>query len=76
MSTASGERLVTKSRAGGITIFSLPGQERLWVDADAFVGYIEQATRAERQGEDVLPLLEAAHAFVTGVFLEDELYST
>src|SRR6266581_6227200 len=33
---ASGESLLTKSRTGGITIFSLPGQERLWVDADAF----------------------------------------
>jgi tetratricopeptide (TPR) repeat protein len=64
-----------KTRAGGVTIFSLPGQERLWVDADAFLGSVEQATHAERMGADPLPILEAAHALVTGEFLEDELYS-
>ena len=73
--TQHGESLLAKSRAGGVTIFSLPGQERLWVDADAFLGSVEQATHAERMGADPLPILEAAHALVTGEFLEDELYS-
>jgi tetratricopeptide (TPR) repeat protein len=73
---ASGESLLTKSRAGGITIFSLPGQERLWVDADAFWGFTEQATQADRTGQDSLPFWEAAHALVTGEFLEDDLYSS
>lgn len=73
---ASGESLLTKSRAGGITIFSLPGQERLWVDADAFLDSIEQAMRADRTGADSLPFWEAAHALVTGEFLEDDLYSS
>jgi len=72
---ASGESLLTKSRAGGITIFSLPGQDRLWVDADAFLDSIEQAMRADRTGQDSLPSWEAAHALVTGEFLEDDLYS-
>ena len=73
--TQRGEGLLAKSRAGGVTIFSLPGQERLWVDADAFLGSAEQAAHAERMGADPLPILEAAHALVTGEFLEDELYS-
>src|SRR6266568_3649484 len=75
MRTQSGESLLARTRTGGVTIFSLPGQERLWADADAFLGFIDQAMRAKRAGADPLPHLEAARALVTGEFLEDDLYS-
>jgi DNA-binding SARP family transcriptional activator len=62
-------------RSGGETIFKLAGQQRLWVDADAFLSLVSQAMRAECQGQNPLPLLEEAHALSRGEFLEDDLYA-
>ena len=75
MRTQQGESLLSKIRTGGVTIYALPNQQRLWVDADAFEQFIDQAMRAERAGEDALPLWEAASTLVNGAFLEDDLYS-
>ncbi len=74
--TDTGESLLKKTRNGGVTIFSLPDQQQLWVDVDAFERCIEQAMRAERSGEDALPLWEAAQELATGEFLEDDRYSS
>lgn len=63
--------LLLTLRSGGETIFKLPGQHRLWVDADAFLSLASRATRAECP----LPLLEEAHALARGEFLEDDPYA-
>jgi len=53
--------------------YSLPGQERLWIDADAALALLEQAEVSERAGGKFLPLVEeAASYFAHGTFLEDE----
>jgi DNA-binding SARP family transcriptional activator len=67
--------LLLTLRSGGGTIFKLVGQQRLWVDADAFLSLASQALRAECQGLDPLPLLEEAHALAGGEFLEDDPYA-
>ncbi len=67
--------LLLTLRSGGETIFKLPGQHRLWVDADAFLSLVSRAMRAECQGQNPLPLLEEAYAVVRGEFLEDDLYA-
>lgn len=67
--------LLLTLRSGGETIFKLAGQPRLWVDADALLSLASQATRAECQGRDPLPLLEEAHALDRGEFLEDDPYA-
>lgn len=74
--TAQGESLLTKVRSGGVTFYALPHQHYVWVDADAFEQTIDQAMKAERRGEDPLPLWEAAYRLGTGEFLEDERYSS
>jgi DNA-binding SARP family transcriptional activator len=66
--------LLLTLRSGGETIFKLPGQQRLWVDADAFLSLVSQAMRAECRGQNPLPLLEEAYALAGGEFLEDDLY--
>ncbi len=73
-SSEAGSLLLTL-RSGGETIFKLPGQHRLWVDADAFLSLASRAMRAECQGQDPTPLLEEAYALATGEFLEDDLYA-
>ncbi len=65
--------LMLTLRSGGETIFKLVGQQRLWVDADAFLSLASRATRAECQGQDPLPLLEEAQALAGGEFLQDDL---
>jgi DNA-binding SARP family transcriptional activator len=67
--------LLLTLRSGGETIFKLAGQQRLWVDADAFLSLVSQAIRAECGGQNPLPLLEEAHALAGGEFLEDDLYA-
>jgi DNA-binding SARP family transcriptional activator len=67
--------LLLTLRSGGETIFKLAGQQRLWVDADAFLALASQAIRAECQGQNPLPLLEKAYALARGKFLEDDLYA-
>ncbi len=62
-------------RSGGETIFKLPGQRRLWVDADALLELAARAVRAECEGQDPAPLLEAALALARGEFLEDDPYA-
>src|SRR5437763_13351577 len=52
--------LLLTLRSGGETIFKLAGQQRLWVDADAFLSLLSQAMRAQCQGQNPLPLLEEA----------------
>ena len=62
--------LITAEDAGS---FSLPGQEVLWIDADAALALLEQAEDTERTGGDPLLLVEQAAAYLTrGSFLEEE----
>lgn len=75
MRIPQGESLLNKVRRAGVTLYSLPNQQYMWVDADAFEQSIDQAMKAERRGDDALPLWEAAYEVVTGRFLEDDLYS-
>jgi DNA-binding SARP family transcriptional activator len=67
--------LLLTLRSGSETIFKLAGQQRIWVDADAFLSLLSKAMRAECQGQNPLPLLEEAHALARGEFLEDDLYA-
>src|SRR5436305_2097475 len=67
--------LLLTLRSGGETIFKLAGQQRLWVDADAFLSLLSQAMRAQCQGQNSLPLLEEAYALAGGEFLEDDPYA-
>src|SRR5947209_9990186 len=67
--------LLLTLHSGGETIFKLAGQQRLWVDADAFLSHLSQAMRAQCQGQNPLPLLEEAYALAGGEFLEDDLYA-
>jgi DNA-binding SARP family transcriptional activator len=67
--------LLLTLRSGGESVFKLAGQQRLWVDADAFLSLASQAMRSECQGQDPLPLLEEAHALAGGEFLEDDPYA-
>lgn len=70
-----GESLLLTPRSGGETAFRLPGQDLLWVDADEFLNLARGAVRAECQGQDPIPLLEAARALAGGAFLEDDPYA-
>jgi len=74
LQTQGEESLLLTLRSGGETIFRLPGQQRLWVDADELVELAARALRLDCQGHDPLPLLEAANALSRGDFLEDDLY--
>ncbi len=67
--------LLLTLRSGGETIFKLPGQHRLWVDADALLSLVSKAMRVECQGQNPMPLLEEAYALARGEFLEDDLYA-
>jgi DNA-binding SARP family transcriptional activator len=67
--------LLLTLRSGGETIFKLAGQQRIWVDADAFLSLLSRAMREECQGQSPLPLLEEVHALAGGEFLEDDLYA-
>src|SRR5437588_11055493 len=44
--------LLLTLRSGGETIFKLVGQQRLWVDADAFLLLVSKAMRVECQGQN------------------------
>ena len=70
--THTGESLLHTIRDAGETSFKLAPQQRLWVDADAFLALATQAIRVESLGQNSLPLLEAAHALAVGRFLEDD----
>lgn len=74
LQTYGEDSLLLTLRSGGETIFRLPGQHRLWVDADELVELADRAIRLACQGHDPLPLLEAAYALARGDFLEDDLY--
>lgn len=67
--------LLLTLRSGGETIFKLPGQHRLWVDADVFLSLVSKAMRVECRGQNPMPLLEEAHTLARGEFLEDDLYA-
>lgn len=67
--------LLLTLRSGGETIYKLASQQRLWVDADAFLSLVSQAMRVGCRGQNPLPLLEEAHALAKGEFLEDDLYA-
>jgi len=69
------EDLLQTIRGNGETALKLAAQAYLWVDADAFLTLTTQATQAEHEGLDPLPLLERAHALVRGQFLEDDLHA-
>jgi DNA-binding SARP family transcriptional activator len=73
--THEGGSLLLTIRSGSETIFKLPAQHRLWVDADAVLELASRAIRVECQGHDPIPLLEAVCSLVGGEFLEDDLYS-
>jgi hypothetical protein len=73
--THGGGSLLLTVRSSGETIFRLPGQRRLWVDADELLELAARAVRAECQGQDPIPLLEAARALSRGEFLEDDPYA-
>ena len=66
--------LLTTIHTGNVSIIKLSHQQELWVDADAFDSYLAQANRAETQGENPLPFLEAAQELIKGEFLEDDVY--
>jgi DNA-binding SARP family transcriptional activator len=72
--TGEAGSLLLTLRSGGETIFKLPGQHLLWVDADAFLSLASRAMRAECREQNPLPLLEEAYALASGEFLEDDLY--
>jgi DNA-binding SARP family transcriptional activator len=74
LQTPGEESLLLTLHSGGETIFRLPGQRCLWVDADELLGLAARAIRMKCQGHDPLPLLEAAYALARGNFLEDDLY--
>jgi DNA-binding SARP family transcriptional activator len=74
LQTPKGGSLLLTMRSGSETIFKLPAQHRLWVDADALLELVAKAMRAECLGQDPLLLLETAHALDRGAFLEDDLY--
>jgi DNA-binding SARP family transcriptional activator len=69
------ESLLLTTHAGDVTIFALPPQQHLWVDADAFEALLDDAMSVERQGQDPLPLLEVAQRLAKGTFLEEDRYS-
>jgi DNA-binding SARP family transcriptional activator len=71
----SGESLLQTIRGNGETALKLATQSYLWVDADAFLTLAARAARAEKEGLDPLPLLERAHTFVQGQFLEEDLHA-
>jgi DNA-binding SARP family transcriptional activator len=53
--------------------FRLPGQDHIWIDADAALNLLEQAEAAKGTGADPLPLVEQAAAFLSrGEYLEEE----
>jgi DNA-binding SARP family transcriptional activator len=68
--------LLYTQRVGKDTIFKLPGQAYLWVDADELMILANQAIQAEERGENPCPYLEKAHSLATGDFLEDEWYTS
>jgi DNA-binding SARP family transcriptional activator len=73
--THSEESLLLTIRGNGDTALKLPAQSHLWIDADTFLTLAARAVRAEKQGQDPLPLLERAHNLVQGQFLEDDLHT-
>ncbi len=73
--TYDNESLLVTIHRGDVTMFALPPQQHLWVDADAFDALLDDATGVERQGQDPLPLLEAAQRLAKGTFLEEDCYS-
>jgi DNA-binding SARP family transcriptional activator len=56
--------------------YRLSDYPEIWVDADAFEYYVDQAARLDRFGHDSLSLWEQAYQFGSrGEFLPDERYS-
>lgn len=73
--TPCGGSLLLTMRSRGETIFRLPGQCCLWVDADELLELAARAVRAQCQRRDLQALLEGAHALCRGEFLEDDPYA-
>lgn len=75
LAVPEGGSLLLTLRSGGETLLKLPGQRRLWVDADALLEMVSAGLRAELLGQSPLPPLEMALALARGEFLEDDLYA-
>ncbi|GCF06705.1 AfsR/SARP family transcriptional regulator [Dictyobacter arantiisoli] len=67
------DSLLQTRRINGETVFLLPDQAWLWVDADALLKLAHTALHKEKQGENPLRYLEAAHLLDKGMFLEDDI---
>ena len=70
--TSKNTSLLYTQRIGKETIFKLPGQAWLWVDADELLDLASHALQAEEQQEDPQPYLEKALALAQGEFLEED----
>ena len=69
-----GTCLLTTTAGGDGMIYKLPGQETMWVDADAFEQLIQQALRVS-DAREAIPVWEAAYQLTQrGVFLEEDRY--
>lgn len=72
LSLPSNPSLLQTQRINGDTLFTLPAQAWIWVDADAVLKLSSTAIRRTEQGENPLPYLETAHNLAKGEFLEDD----
>ena len=74
LGTADGGSLLATTSCGDGTIYKLPSQAYVWVDADAFEQFTHKALRATHPHE-ATPLWEAAyHLTRRGEFLEEDRY--
>jgi DNA-binding SARP family transcriptional activator len=74
LGTADGSSLLTTTSYGDGTIYKLPGQECVWVDADAFEQCTQKALRATHP-QEATPMWEAAYQLTRrGEFLEEDRY--
>ena len=74
LGTADGSSLLATTSCGDGTIYKLPGQECVWVDADAFEQCTQKALRAAHP-QEATPMWEAAyHLTRRGEFLEEDRY--
>jgi DNA-binding SARP family transcriptional activator len=74
LGTADGGSLLTTTSCGDGTIYKLPGQECVWVDADAFEQCTHKALKATHM-QEAIPLWESAYQLTRrGEFLEEDRY--
>jgi DNA-binding SARP family transcriptional activator len=70
--TSKNASLLYTQRIGKETIFKLPEQAWLWVDADELLAQASLALQAEEHRESPQPYLESALTLAQGEFLEDD----